>query len=66
MSLSDISFSGYAWEFLRRYKQQRANSAFWAGIFAYAADYGMIGVSPVLGLKRFADKKGNDPAPCAS
>ena len=29
------------------------------GIFAYAVDCGMIDVSPVLGVKRFADKKGN-------
>ena len=29
------------------------------GIFAYAGDCGMIDMSPVLGVKRFADKKGN-------
>ena len=29
------------------------------GIFAYAADCGMIEMSPVVGVKRFADKKGN-------
>jgi integrase len=29
------------------------------GIFAYAVDCGMIDISPVLGVKRFADKKGN-------
>lgn len=29
------------------------------GIFAYAVDCGMIDTSPVLGVKRFADKKGN-------
>jgi integrase len=28
------------------------------GIFAYAADCGMIEMSPVVGVKRFADKKG--------
>ena len=29
------------------------------GIFAYAVDCGMIDMSPVLGVKRFADKRGN-------
>ena len=29
------------------------------GVFAYAVDCGMIDTSPVLGVKRFADKKGN-------
>jgi integrase len=29
------------------------------GIFAYAVDCGMIDMSPVVGVKRFADKKGN-------
>ncbi len=29
------------------------------GIFAYAVDCGMIEASPVIGVKRFADKKGN-------
>ncbi len=29
------------------------------GIFAYAVDCGMIDTSPVLGVKRFADKRGN-------
>ena len=29
------------------------------GIFAYAVDCGMIDASPVVGVKRFADKKGN-------
>ncbi|MEP7171960.1 MAG: tyrosine-type recombinase/integrase [Aestuariivirga sp.] len=29
------------------------------GIFAYAADCGMIDTSPVLGVKRFADKRGS-------
>ena len=29
------------------------------GIFAYAVDCGMIDMSPVIGVKRFADKKGN-------
>jgi integrase len=29
------------------------------GILAYAADCGMIEMSPVVGVKRFADKKGN-------
>jgi integrase len=29
------------------------------GIFAYAVDCGMIDASPVIGVKRFADKKGN-------
>lgn len=29
------------------------------GIFAYASDCGMIDLSPVIGVKRFADKKGN-------
>lgn len=29
------------------------------GIFGYAVDCGMIDVSPVIGVKRFADKKGN-------
>src|SRR5450631_3421171 len=29
------------------------------GIFAYAVDCGIIDTSPVLGVKRFADKKGN-------
>lgn len=28
------------------------------GIFAYAVDCGMIDISPVLGVKRFADKRG--------
>jgi integrase len=29
------------------------------GIFAYAVDCGIIDISPVIGVKRFADKKGN-------
>lgn len=29
------------------------------GIFAYAVDCGMIEMNPVMGVKRFADKKGN-------
>ncbi|MEP6827364.1 MAG: site-specific integrase [Aestuariivirga sp.] len=29
------------------------------GIFAYAVDCGIIDMSPVIGVKRFADKKGN-------
>ena len=29
------------------------------GIFAYAVDCGMIDMSPVIGVKRFTDKKGN-------
>ena len=29
------------------------------GIFAYAVDCGMIEMSPVVAVKRFADKKGN-------
>jgi integrase len=29
------------------------------GIFAYAVDCGMIDISPVIGVKRFTDRKGN-------